>query len=532
MPAAGEEPLKGSRPPDLLMSPELQHRLDNWRITGESPLPELQMHDPKYWTRFSTIDLRLIHHMVTLSTDMHAKNYGSCTAWGSKMATLINTALQHDFVMSALLALSASHLAWQTKNGDTDNLAYHHRGVALKGLHEAIGAFSRDNSEAILAASMLLSWQATEWRSWASLQQGVSTVMNAMRPWIHESELARYLDHQRSVARARTPATPTMPHAQLPVPHEDLRRLEQISTALHNLQIRLSHKEELADHAAQLIEYIQELQRDLHPQPPEQTFPRLQPLRDLIFWLPPLILQGGDSDLPALTLLSHLYASALAIEPLFPEIGGAYLGSMSVQPLERIHDVLRTRRATQPQDASIQVALSLMDVPMQIMTAYRLRHRHNSQSSHNNMDYHHSPHGSPYVGPHIPVGSPATDISSQSIYSNSPLHAPSSLPLPIGSYFSGGSSGGDVRRESSMSSIGSLSRTHSLGERGMSSNSSGHAMSMVYGSPTHQQPPQPRSSHEMQASRVDYFGQVQPPYNPYGSMNMNTRFVTPSQLWT
>ena len=65
--------------------------------------------------------------------------------------------------MSALLALSASHLAWQTKNGDTENLAYHHRGVALKGLHEAIGAFSRDNSEAILAASMLLSWQATEW---------------------------------------------------------------------------------------------------------------------------------------------------------------------------------------------------------------------------------------------------------------------------------------------------------------------------------------------------------------------------------
>jgi hypothetical protein len=65
--------------------------------------------------------------------------------------------------MSSLLALSASHLAWQTKNPDTTNLGYHHRGVALKGLHEAIGAFSRENSDAILAASMLLSWQATEW---------------------------------------------------------------------------------------------------------------------------------------------------------------------------------------------------------------------------------------------------------------------------------------------------------------------------------------------------------------------------------
>jgi hypothetical protein len=65
--------------------------------------------------------------------------------------------------MSAVLALSASHLAWETNDAETEHLAYHHRGVALKGLHEAIGSFSRDNSEAILAASMLLSWQATEW---------------------------------------------------------------------------------------------------------------------------------------------------------------------------------------------------------------------------------------------------------------------------------------------------------------------------------------------------------------------------------
>ena len=72
-------------------------------------------------------------------------------------------ALSNDFVMSAILALSASHISWMTRNQDTENLAYHHRGVALKGLHEAIGNFSRENSDAVLAASMLLSWQATEW---------------------------------------------------------------------------------------------------------------------------------------------------------------------------------------------------------------------------------------------------------------------------------------------------------------------------------------------------------------------------------
>jgi hypothetical protein len=85
MPAAGEEPMKGSRPPDLLMNSDLQQKLDAWRLTGESLLPELRSNDPTYWRRFSTIDLRLIHHIVTLSTDINGRGYSTCTAWGTKM---------------------------------------------------------------------------------------------------------------------------------------------------------------------------------------------------------------------------------------------------------------------------------------------------------------------------------------------------------------------------------------------------------------------------------------------------------------
>jgi hypothetical protein len=354
-------------------------------------------------------------------------------------------------------------------------------------------------------------------------------VMSAMRPWIHESELARYLENQRTVARARTPATPTMPHAHLSIPHEDLRRVEQITTALHNLRLRLSTSEDLADHAGQLVDYLQDLQRDLSTQAPEQAFIRLQPLRDLIFWLPPSILRAGESDLAALTLLSHLYASALAIEPLFPDIGGAYLGSMSVLPLERVHDMLRTRRTTQPQDTSIQVALSLIDVPVQIMTSYRLRQRHNSQSGQTMEGYRYSPHGSPYTAPQMPISTSA-DASTAPLYSNSPLHAPASLPLPASAYFQAALGPGETRRESSLSSVSSLGRTHSMSDRSLASGSPQHAMGMVYGSPAAQHP---RSSHEQQGSRVDYFGQVQAPYSSYGGMNaMNTRFVAPSQLWT
>lgn len=65
--------------------------------------------------------------------------------------------------MHALLALSATHIAWLTEDAHVNNMAYEHRGVALKGLQEAIGSFSRENSDAVLAASLLLSWQASEW---------------------------------------------------------------------------------------------------------------------------------------------------------------------------------------------------------------------------------------------------------------------------------------------------------------------------------------------------------------------------------
>lgn len=81
----------------------------------------------------------------------------------NQVPSLLKIGSNYQFVMHALLALSATHLAWLTDCPLTANMAYVHRGIALKGLHEAIGEFSRQNSDAVLGASLLLSWQATEW---------------------------------------------------------------------------------------------------------------------------------------------------------------------------------------------------------------------------------------------------------------------------------------------------------------------------------------------------------------------------------
>lgn len=82
---AGEEPPRGSGPPDLLTSPELQTKLDDWRLTGEPPLAELRVSDSTYWPRFSTIDLRLIYHITVVYSDMYRKGYSANTVWASKM---------------------------------------------------------------------------------------------------------------------------------------------------------------------------------------------------------------------------------------------------------------------------------------------------------------------------------------------------------------------------------------------------------------------------------------------------------------
>lgn len=65
--------------------------------------------------------------------------------------------------MHAVLSFSANHLAWASQSDETRDIAMHHRANALRGLHEAIGSFSQANSDAVLAASLLLAWQATDW---------------------------------------------------------------------------------------------------------------------------------------------------------------------------------------------------------------------------------------------------------------------------------------------------------------------------------------------------------------------------------
>ena len=343
-----------------------------------------------------------------------------------------------------------------------------------------------------------------------------------MRPWAHESELAGYLETQRSIARARTPSTPTFPDTASSIPNEDLRRLDEMATALYNLQLRLANNEELADYTGRILDYVNQLRQDFPIPTPENAFIRLQPLRDLIFWLPPAVLHVGESDLAALTLLSHLYATALTLEPIFADIGGAYLGTMCLLPTDRIHEILKTRRNSQPQDSSCQVALALVEIPMQIAGTYKQQQQQQQQRSVGNMEgCRASPQASPYIGSHVQLAT--SQDTSRTLYSNSPARTPQGLAAGGGAYFPASTAAMPISRDSP------VFRPQALVERSMSAGSQLSSMQM-YGGQQHYVQPQPRSSHETGA-RMDYFGQTQAPYQYYGGMHAQTRFVAPSQLW-
>lgn len=82
--ARGSPPASRSSP-DLLMSPEIEREIENWHRTGLTPYPELAGCPPSGWSGLSRTELRLIHHIIGLSIDLHRRGLSSCTVWAQML---------------------------------------------------------------------------------------------------------------------------------------------------------------------------------------------------------------------------------------------------------------------------------------------------------------------------------------------------------------------------------------------------------------------------------------------------------------
>ncbi|KAI0472124.1 hypothetical protein GGR56DRAFT_667788 [Xylariaceae sp. FL0804] len=357
--------------PDLMWTLEIENAITEWQRTGQFPFPSLCIYPAPMPHIYTVEDLRLIFHVAAICNEMSAIDANGFTLWTRQIPTILKIGATHGFVMHALLAFSAEHIAFLSSCPHVGNMAYEHRGRAFNGLQEAIGSFSPDNSDAVLAASLVLSWQATDWRSWTQLMQGTSSVIDAMEPWSHESQFGDFIAERSTFPTA--PPSPSPDHKPHQPGSEDLDAFQQTINQLIKVETHLKHNKEDAHLIVQLGTFLKGARKVSPIQSIEDQFDRLRPLRTWLFWLPVMCLKQNGTSPTALVVIAHYYTAAIMMERLFPEIGAAYFGSLAIGPVEQIARRLMSFTVSGNFEGDFQTPLTLMEFPIDAVTAFRRR---------------------------------------------------------------------------------------------------------------------------------------------------------------
>lgn len=357
--------------PDLMWTPEIEATIEQWQRTGVFPFPSLNIYpapNPQY---LSIEDMRLIHHVASISHQLGTVDANGFTLWTRQIPTIIKIGATQSYVMHALLAFSAMHMAFLTDCPLVGNMAYEHRGIALKGLQEAIGTFSRETSDAVLAASLVLSWQATDWRSWTQLMQGTRSVIEAMDPWKHESQFGDFIAETNTFPTA--PPSPSPDHRPSQPRKEDIDYFQRTLAQLQKVEAHLKQNREDTKSIQQLMNFLKGSRKVSPTLSIAQQFERLRPLRTWLFWLPVMYLQQTGGSPSALIIIAHYYTVAILMERLFPEIGAAYFGSLSIGPVEEIARRLLSFNVSGDMEGDLQSPLRLMEFPIDTVNEFRSR---------------------------------------------------------------------------------------------------------------------------------------------------------------
>ena len=160
-----------------------------------------------------------------------------------------------------------------------------------------------------------------------------------------------------------------------------LETLAAIRAALSRLVAAVAPQGRDRRHVDELASYCDTLARSPLPQSPREQFDVLYHFRKLLLWAPVSLLGGGGSaggsgrvEPSTLVALAHLYASALAMEPVFPDIGAAFLGGLAAPPLAQC--LLRAQQCADSgeHDAGSAAAVAqLMEFPRAALEGYQRR---------------------------------------------------------------------------------------------------------------------------------------------------------------
>lgn len=193
-----------------------------------------------------------------------------------------------------------------------------------------------------------------------------------MQPWKEESQFGDFIAEQSTFPTA--PPSPAPGAKKLSTPRkQDLDSLQQAYTQLQRVEAHLKNSGDDVKAIQQLMSFIRGVRKVSPSHTAAQRFEMLNPLRAWLFWLPVMFLQQTRGSPNALVILAHYYTVALIVEPLFPEVGAAYFGSLSLGPIEEIARRLFSINVSEPVGSNMQTPLHLMEYPIDMVATFRNR---------------------------------------------------------------------------------------------------------------------------------------------------------------
>ena len=191
-----------------------------------------------------------------------------------------------------------------------------------------------------------------------------------MQQWKNESKFGDFIAEKNTF-----PTAPPSPDTcfNYPMQRSDLDALELASVHLQQVEAYLEENTRGTDTITQLISFVEGLRMLSPSYTTTQRFDMLDPLRAWLLWLPVKYLQQTQMTPYAFVVLAYYYTVALIIEPLFPEIGAAYFGSLSLNPIEEIDRRLLSFNGGQASQIGLRTAVSFMAYPMEMAHKFRIR---------------------------------------------------------------------------------------------------------------------------------------------------------------
>jgi hypothetical protein len=192
-----------------------------------------------------------------------------------------------------------------------------------------------------------------------------------MQPWKNESQFGDFIAEQSTFPTA--PPSP-VPNVKLSQPRkQDLDALQHAYGQLQHVEAALAAKKEDTKAIGQLMAFVRGIRKVTPSHTAAERFEMLNPLRTWLFWLPVMFLQQARGSPYALVTLAYYYTVALVVEPIFPEVGAAYFGSLSLGPIEEIARRLFSLNVSQTSGEDLQTPLGLIEYPIDMVARFRAR---------------------------------------------------------------------------------------------------------------------------------------------------------------